>query len=279
MDPYLIEPPQLSDELYSTRVVLLRAVMKHPFQHESDQDNHDYLPQARNFDLEGQGSDSLSSLPHTLPTVEKLSHYLGSLGIAITTPVVIYDDTGIFSAPRVWWMLKSIGHEAVSVLNGGMPAWKNAGFTLNAEPASPGRNRLYEAQPQAGWFVDKSAVLDAISSSVQIIDARSPDRFAGRAREPRAGVVSGHVPGSKNLPFAILLEQNKFKSASELATLFSRAGIDITQPMIVLCGSGVTACIVGMAALICGAKQVSVYDGSWSEWGSCDECPVETLGD
>ncbi|NMH61047.1 sulfurtransferase [Alteromonas ponticola] len=279
MDSYLIEPKQLNDELYTTRVVLLRAVMKDPFAEKGAPTNHDYLPQARNFDLEGQGSDKTSALPHMSPSTEILSHYLGSLGIAISTPVVVYDDKGIFSAPRVWWMLKSLGHESVTVLNGGLPAWKQNGLTLNAEPASPGRNRLYEAKFQSTWFVDKATVIQAMSSPVQIVDARSRERFAGKAKEPRAGVVSGHVPDSINLPFTQLLENDKFKPVDQLAATFTRFGININQPIIVLCGSGVTACIVGMAALMCGAKQVSIYDGSWTEWGSCEDCPVETLGD
>ncbi len=279
MDNFLIEPSQLNQALYATRVVVLRAAMQDPFASEDVKQNPQFLPQARNFNLDGQGSDSASPLPHTMPSSGKLSHYLGALGIALTTPVVIYDDRGIFSAPRVWWMLKAMGHESAVVLDGGLPAWKAAGYTLNAEPASAGRNRLYEANQQAGWFVNKDAVFDAISTTTQIVDARSKERFAGHAKEPRAGVVKGHVPGSKNLPFSKLLNNNKFKDLAALSDMFNAADIDLSLPIIVLCGSGVTACIVGMAALMCGAKHVSVYDGSWTEWGSCDECPVETLSD
>ncbi|MCW8092378.1 sulfurtransferase [Alteromonas sp. ASW11-130] len=278
MNPFLIDPEQLNDELFSTRVVVLRAEMRDPFGDAEKIENHDYLPQARNFNLDGQGSDRNSSLPHTLPSIDQLSHYLGSLGVALTTPVVVYDDKGIFSSARVWWMLKSLGHESVRVLNGGLPAWKDLGLTLNAEPASPGRNRLYEANAQPNWFVDKSTVLEAISGPIQIIDARSSERFFGKTKEPRDGVVSGHVPGAKNLPFSRVLEDNRFKETVALRQEFTKAEIDLSSPLIVLCGSGVTACIVGMAALMCGANAVSVYDGSWTEWGSCEECPVEAVG-
>ncbi|WP_414830815.1 sulfurtransferase [Alteromonas sp. H39] len=271
----LINVSELRQALTSKPVALLRVLMDDPVSGEPDKRDGGAIPNSRDFDLDGDGSDHEASLPHTLPSVSTLSHYLGQLGIADSTAIIVYDTRGIYCAPRAWWVLKSLGHVHAQILNGGSPAWEAAGHALNPEPPFADQTRLYEPNPQRHWFVDADDVLRALNTDIQILDARSHARFEGREPEPRDGVRSGHMPGAKSLHYARLLTDGEFKPVSELQAEFDKAGINLTNPIICTCGSGITACIIGVAALMCGAANVSVYDGSWSEWGADLRYPVE----
>lgn len=276
MNSPLITVSELRQVLLNEPVALLRVLMDDPVSGVADNRDGGAIPNTRDFDLDGQGSDHAVPSPHTMPSAAALSHYLGHLGIADNTDVVVYDTRGIYCAPRVWWMLRSLGHEKVKILNGGSPAWDNAGYALNPGPPFADQTRLYEARPQPNWFVNADTVVEAVSSNdVQIVDARSQARFEGKEPEPRAGVRSGHMPGAKNLHYARLLVNSEFKPAEQLHAEFQRSAISLDKPIICTCGSGITACIIGLAAIICGAKAVSVYDGSWSEWGADEQYPVE----
>ncbi len=263
-----------------TDYVVLFASMTNPVSGQADDPADGFIPGAIKFDLDGEGSDHTSSLPHTLPEQAVLSALFGKLGITTDKPVLIYDNSGMFCAPRVWWMLTAMGHKNAAVLNGGLPAWKAAGHDVVSQPAEPA-SKEFTGTAGDDWFCNTDKVLTAIEEpSVTIWDARSRPRFEGSAPEPRAGLRSGHMPGAVNVPFTELLDNGTtLKSPAALKNYFTEHGIDLTKPIICSCGSGVTACVIGLAALEAGAEQVTVYDGSWSEWGGNPSLPVEVNHD
>ena len=263
-----------------TDYVVLFASMTNPVSGQADDPADGFIPGAVKFDLDGEGSDHTSSLPHTLPEQAVLSALFGKLGITTDKPVLIYDNSGMFCAPRVWWMLTAMGHKNAAVLNGGLPAWKTAGHDVVSQPAKPVPQE-FTGTAGDDWFCNTDKVLTAIEEpSVTIWDARSRPRFEGSAPEPRAGLRSGHMPGAVNVPFTELLDNGTtLKSPAALKNYFTEHGIDLTKPIICSCGSGVTACVIGLAALEAGAEQVTVYDGSWSEWGGNPLLPVEVNHD
>ena len=263
-----------------TDYVVLFASMTNPVSGQADDPADGFIPGAIKFDLDGEGSDHTSSLPHTLPEQAVLSALFGKLGITTDKPVLIYDNSGMFCAPRVWWMLTAMGHKNAAVLNGGLPAWKTAGHDVVSQPAEPA-SKEFTGTAGDDWFCNTDKVLTAIEEpSVTIWDARSRPRFEGSAPEPRAGLRSGHMPGAVNVPFTELLDNGTtLKSPAALKNYFTEHGIDLTKPIICSCGSGVTACVIGLAALEAGAEQVTVYDGSWSEWGGNPSLPVEVNHD
>lgn len=271
---HLITAKECNDWLKDASAIAIRVLMKDPVSGAPDDCHTPALPQSVDFDLDGAGSDHNTPFPHTLPDQATLCAVLGEHGIDASRPVIVYDNRGVYCAPRLWWMLKSLGHKDVRLLNGGIAGWVDAGFETSTA-LTPKPESRYQADPQPGWFVGAHDIVNAMSTETQIVDARSPGRFAGTAAEPRPGLRSGHIPGSLNLYYQDLIVDGCFKPTDALQTLFDRAGIDTKKPIICTCGSGITACIVGMAALMLGADAVSVYDGSWAEWGSQSQYPVE----
>ena len=228
------------------------------------------------FDFDQTISDLNSDLPHMMPDTEHFNDEVQKLGLNNDSRVVVYDSVGMFSSPRVWWMLKSMGLETCAVLDGGMPAWKSAGFdTVSVDDPVTCVRGNFDAKPVVGAFCDVNVVLGAIDDvSVTILDARSEERFRGEVDEPRAGLRRGHIPGSVNLPFPALFNQGLMRSTSELDTEF-RQLIPPGNRAVFSCGSGVTACILALGAHLAGYNDISVYDGSWSEWGLPGDLPVE----
>ncbi|WP_241566359.1 sulfurtransferase [Pseudoalteromonas sp. R3] len=200
------------------------------------------------------------------------------LGINQRDTVIVYDNFGLFSAARTWWMFKAMGFEQVYVLDGGLVKWLELGLPVAPHYAQSPQPGDFIAQPKAGYFIDKQAVLAAIDDpSVLLLDARSPARFSGQESEPREGMRSGHIPGSANVHYASVLDDSGLlKPKAQLRALLSDAGVT-NQALQFSCGSGITACILAMIADECGFYPLSVYDASWSEWGQDSSVPVATL--
>ena len=213
-------------------------------------------------------ADKTTDLPHMLPTPERFAAAVGAMGISDDDTVIVYDDQGIFSAPRVWWTFRAMGQGPVSVLNGGLKKWLAEGRDVTgAAPAA--QSKEYKARPAPELIRNADHIRDVIADSdAQIVDARSADRFLGQAPEPRAGLISGAMPGAKNTPFNLLInEDGTLKTPDALRNVFTAAGVDLGAPAIATCGSGVTAAVIAIALESLGHKDWSLYDGSWAEWG------------
>jgi len=236
-----------------------------------------HIPGAVFWDLD-ELSDRSSPLPHMLPPLPDLARAIGILGIGNRDRVVVYDGSGTtMSAARVWWTLRLLGHESVAVLNGGLKRW-----CAEARPVRSGHAAWAPKGFQAGYRPELLRNLEqtrraAESGSVSMIDARSSGRFAGTEPEPRPGLRGGHVPGARSLPFGELsAPDGTMLAVPELTLRIAASGADLTRPVIVSCGSGVTACVLALGLEVAGFHDYAVYDGSWSEWGRQDGPPVES---
>lgn len=235
-----------------------------------------HIPGARYFDID-EIADLRSDLPHMMPPVEKFMSRVRAMGVGDGHQIVVYDGMGLFSAARVWWMFRLMGHKDIAVLDGGLPKWRAEGHPTEDMPPVI-RDRHMTVSRQAHMIKDVTQVAAASKlGDYEIIDARSAERFRGEVEEPREGLRSGHIPNSKNLPFGNLLNADgTLKSPDDMRALFEAANVDLKKPAILSCGSGVTAAILALALERMGHDRHAVYDGSWSEWGMYSDLKVET---
>ncbi|MER5930134.1 sulfurtransferase [Streptomyces sp. NPDC002054] len=234
------------------------------------------IPGARAFDLDGELSDHSAPVPHAMPGAAAFSEALRALGVDDTSTVVVYDAASIYSSARAWWMLRAMGFDRAAVLDGGLPAWTAAGLPVEPAPAAyDGPRGGFTARPRAGLLVDSVEVLAALADpAAAVFDARTRERFAGTAPEPRPGLRPGHMPGALSLPFTeVRTADGLMRPAAELRTAFD-ALAPAAEKLYFSCGSGVTACVLALAADLAGYPDLAVYDGSWSDWGRPSALPV-----
>ena len=276
---WLTETDELAAELDAPDIVTIDASWHMPGDGKDARAEYleEHIPGAIFFDID-EIADTKSNLPHMLPPPEKFSSRMRSMGIGDGSRIVVYDAAGIYSAARVWWTFRVMGVEDVTVLNGGLPKWKREGLPLESGEPRLRSARHFTSRRNADLVRDvfdmKALVKDR---SAVIVDARSAERFSGRAQEPRAGLRSGHIPGAHNLPYARLFRQDgTLKSPAQIEALFSEAGVDLSKPVVTSCGSGITASVLALALAEIGHRRTAVYDGSWSEWGADQSLPIET---
>ncbi len=235
-----------------------------------------HIPGARFFDID-EISDHRSSLPHMVPPVEKFMSRMREMGVGDGHQVVVYDQHGLMSAARVWWLFRLMGQKNVAVLDGGFPKWLSEQRPTEDLPPVI-RDRHMTVRRQNSMVRDVTQVAAAAKlGDHEILDARSAARFRGDAPEPRAGLRAGHIPGSKNIPYIELLNQGlTMKSPDELRAVFAAANVDLSKPVITSCGSGISAAVINLALERIGKSNHALYDGSWAEWGGAPTVPVAT---
>jgi thiosulfate/3-mercaptopyruvate sulfurtransferase len=270
MNAKIVTAAWLNDNLNDNSLIILDASPKSNVSGETTEYEGQQIPNSRSVDLKESFSDKEGLFPNTVPSAEYFEKECRKLGINKTSKVVIYDNLGIYTSPRVWWLFKIMGHNDVAVLDGGLPEWITEGYETilqeNQATATTYEAGNFEAKLQTDLVKTYEDVLEnTTANDFVVVDARSAGRFAGTVPEPRKGLKSGSIPNSVNIPYQDVLENGKFKSADKLNILFKEITSN-AEDLVFSCGSGLTACIIMLANELSVNKGTAVFDGSWTEW-------------
>jgi len=273
--PWIVTPGWLAANLGSPDLVVLDgSYYLAPMSRDADAEYAaGHIPGALRFDID-KIADTSSPLPHMLPTRDAFADAVGLMGISERDTIVCYDGFGMFASPRVWWTFRLFGVETVFVLEGGFPRWVAEGLPVELDIARRAPT-CFVAHKPPDVVADLVRVQSVLADgSAQVVDARPADRFRGQAPEPRPGLRSGHIPGSLNVPHTTLVQDGRLLSPDQLREAFAAGGVDLEQPIITSCGSGVSAALMWLALDAIGIKPAGLYDGSWTEWGARYDLPV-----
>ncbi|PRD41290.1 3-mercaptopyruvate sulfurtransferase [Phyllobacterium phragmitis] len=275
--PFVVSSDWLEQRLSEPGLSIIDASWYLPAQNRDPRAEYDaaHIPGAVFFDQD-QIADHSSGLPHTIPSETDFEQEVSSMGVTAGDTIVVYDGPGMYTAPRVWWLFRIMGADKVFVLDGGLDRWKAEGRPVTAEVTKIAPSTFIAKRNMNGVASFQKMREIVGDGSVQIADARGPGRFSGEEPEPRAGMRSGHMPGARNVPVASLSQNGELKDIDALKKVFDEAGVDLSKPVVTSCGSGVTAAVITLALQSLGHKDNLLYDGSWSEWGSRADTPVET---
>ncbi|WP_298520927.1 sulfurtransferase [uncultured Kordia sp.] len=263
----IISTDWLQEHLHAINLVVLNGTIPRVVDAGSKTETTQ-IPNARFFDIKKVFSVIDAPFPNTMISVEDFTAKAQTLGINQNSAIVVYDELGIYASPRVWYMFKAMGFDNIAVLNGGFPAWKAANYQVESKTLYNGDLGNFQGKDRLHLFKNYYGMLQEIETSNScILDARSEGRFTGNIPEPRKGLRSGQIPSSKNLPYTSLLNNQTFKSKAALQAIFSSYQTE-KKAFTFSCGTGITACILALAAEHAGFKEYSVYDGSWTEWGN-----------